>query len=356
MTSKNVKSAHNNTMWFWVALIAALLFFIYLIRPILLPFVLGMATAYLLDPAADRLQKRGMSRGRATLVITGLFFSFIAVALMIAVPLIAAQVSQMVEAIPGYVVQIDQNIIPYMERKLSVISPDIMQEIKTSVTSSSWIIARAVAAFFGNALTSGVAFINVLSLILITPIVAFYLLRDWDKIVSHIDTLIPRSHEQTVREQCVLINNTLAGFVRGQLNVCLLLGLYYAIFLSLVGLNFGFVIGLATGFLVIFPYVGLLVGMATGLTVAFFQFNDIYSVMLVLCVFVSGQVIEGNFVTPKLVGDKVGLHPVWIIFAMLSGAALFGFVGVLLAVPIAAVLGVLIRFAIIRYQQSPYYQ
>ena len=205
-------------------------------------------------------------------------------------------------------------------------------------------------------LSSGVAFINIISLILITPIVAFYLLRDWDKVVAHIDALLPRKRAETIRQQLVIIDNTLAGFVRGQLNVCILLGIYYAIFLTILGLNFGFVIGLATGFLVIFPYVGLLVGMAAGITVAFFQFGEMSQVLMVLGVFISGQVIEGNFVTPKLVGDKVGLHPVWIIFAMLAGGALFGFVGVLLAVPMAAVIGVLIRFGLGEYQKSSYFQ
>ncbi|MDX2073098.1 MAG: AI-2E family transporter [Alphaproteobacteria bacterium] len=341
---------------FWFALAAALLFFIALVHTILLPFVLGMGTAYFLDPAADRLQRFGLSRGVATLLITTVFFSLIVLLLVIATPIVAAQVNEMMESIPGYAAQIERDIIPALERKLRMLSPALVEEVKTTVTNSSWMVARAVAEFFGNALTSGVAFINILSLVLITPIVAFYLLRDWDYITRHVNALIPDRYKPVVHEQFRLINLTLSGFVRGQLNVCLLLGLYYAILLSLIGLNSGFIIGLATGFLVIFPYVGLLVGMLVGLTVAFFQFDGWMPVALVLAVFVSGQVIEGNFVTPKLVGDKVGLHPVWIIFAMLAGAAIFGFLGVLLAVPTAAVLGVLIRFAIGRYQESSYFK
>jgi predicted PurR-regulated permease PerM len=181
------------------------------------------------------------------------------------------------------------------------------------------------------------------------------LLRDWDYITESIDSLLPRKHVDVIREQLAIIDATLAGFLRGQLNVCLLLGAYYAIGLSLVGLNSGFLIGMITGFMVIFPYVGLLVGMASGLAVAFFQFEDMMSIILVLLVFVSGQLLEGNFITPKLVGEKVGLHPVWIIFAMLAGAALFGFVGILIAVPFAAVVGVLTRFAISKYRDSDYY-
>jgi predicted PurR-regulated permease PerM len=346
----------TRNLWFWLTIVAGFFIFLYLIRSVLLPFVLGMATAYFLDPAADKLQRLKLARTTSTLLITGMFFSFISLVLVFVVPLMAGQVSEMLVAIPEYVVRLEQDVTPLIEQKLKGVSPTLIAEIKNSLTSSSGIIARAMADFFGNALTSSVAFINILSLVLITPVVAFYLLRDWDKVVRHVDALLPRKHADTIREQSRIIDRTLAGFVRGQLNVCLLLGVYYAVLLTLLGLNFGFVIGLATGFLVIFPYVGLMVGMATGLTVAFFQFGASASLLLVLLVFVSGQIIEGNFVTPKLVGDKVGLHPVWIIFAMLAGAALFGFVGILLAVPVAAVMGVLIRFALVEYQKSSYFQ
>lgn len=346
----------SKTMNFWLVVVAVFLLFFSLVHAILLPFVLGMATAYFLDPAADKLQRIGLSRGNATLIITGIFFSLIVVVLMVAVPVMAAQLGAMMDAIPGYVQQLENDILPDMEQRLHMVSPALMGEIKTMITGSSWVIARTLAEFFGNALTSGVAFFNIMSLVLITPIVSFYLLRDWDGIVRNVDALIPTGQKQTVHTQLMLINQTLSGFVRGQLNVCILLAMYYALMLSLVGVNFGFVIGLATGFLVIFPYVGLLLGMCLGLTVAFFQFGDWSSLLLVLAIFVSGQVIEGNFVTPKLVGDKVGLHPVWIIFAMLAGATLFGFLGILLAVPVAAVLGVLIRFGLGEYQKSSYFQ
>lgn len=341
---------------FWLAILTAFIVSLSLLHSILLPFVLGMGTAYFLDPAADRLQKLGLSRGMATLTITAVFFLLIVLVLMIALPVIVSQLSALLDTLPLYVMQMERDVIPALERKMRMVSPELMEHIKTTLTGSSWMITRTVAEFFGSALTSGVAFINIISLVLITPIVSFYLLRDWDKIVRHMKALIPVRHKDTVVEQLRLIDRTLSGFVRGQLNVCILLGLYYATMLSIVGVNFGFIIGLATGFLVIFPYVGLLVGMSVGLAVTFFQFDDWAPVLIVLAIFVTGQIIEGNFVTPKLVGDKVGLHPVWIIFAMLAGAALFGFVGVLLAVPMAAVLGVLIRFAIARYQESSYFQ
>jgi predicted PurR-regulated permease PerM len=181
------------------------------------------------------------------------------------------------------------------------------------------------------------------------------MLRDWDDIVARFDRLLPRPYEHVIREQLSIIDDTLAGFIRGQLNVCLLMSIVYGLGLTLVGLKFGIIIGLAAGLLVIVPYVGFLICFLIGMGVAFFQFDSMQDVGMVLAVFVAGQIIESNFVTPKLVGEKVGLHPVWIIFGMLAGASLFGFVGVLLAVPLTAVAGVLIRFATARYLESSYY-
>lgn len=350
-----MNKAQKNTL-FWIVLLGAFLLLMFLIRSVLLPFVLGAAMAYFLDPAADRLQRLKLGRTTAALVITGVFFSLLVLAGFIGIPIIAGQLAELLASLPDYVNQLNTKVIPELTHRIEGISPAFMADIKTSVASSSGMLARTTTDFLGGLLLSGIAFVNILSLILITPVVAFYLLRDWDRIVAHLDSLLPRKNAETVREQCRIIDATLAGFLRGQLNVCILLGLYYAIGLSLVGLNSGFIIGLVTGFLVIFPYVGLLLGMLVGLTVAYFQFTETLPILLVVAVFASGQILEGNFVTPKLVGDKVGLHPVWIIFALLAGGALFGFVGVLIAVPFAAVVGVLIRFAISRYRLSDYFK
>lgn len=340
---------------FW--LLAGLLFvvFLYLIRSVLLPFVLGIMVAYFLDPAADKLQKNGLSRGIATTVLTALFFLVLMLLVLIIVPVIANQFSGLVAALPDYIITFEQTYGEQIRERLGGLGAEQMEHIKSAINNISGTAIKLGGDLVTNLFLSGMALINLLSLVLITPIVAFYILRDWDKIVARIDNLLPRKHADTIREQMRIIDDTLAGFIRGQINVCLLLGTYYAIGLSLVGLKFGIVIGLATGFLVIFPYVGLMLGMAIGLGVAFFQFGEIAPVLSVLAVFVTGQIIEGYFITPKLVGEKVGLHPVWIIFGMLAGAALFGFVGILLAIPITAIIGVLTRFAIKQYQASPYY-
>ncbi|MGH7186923.1 MAG: AI-2E family transporter, partial [Pseudomonadota bacterium] len=207
----------------------------------------------------------------------------------------------------------------------------------------------------GGLLSGGLALVNILSLLFITPVVTFYLLRDWDRIVKQIDALLPREHAETIREQARLVNETLSGFVRGQATVCFLLGGFYAVALSLAGLDFGLVIGLIAGALSFIPFVGTIFGFVASVGLAFAQFDQWHRIAIVVAIFLVGQFVEGNFLTPKLVGDRVRLHPVWIIFALLAGAALFGFVGLLLAVPVAAVIGVLIRFAVSRYTASPLY-
>jgi predicted PurR-regulated permease PerM len=213
-------------------------------------------------------------------------------------------------------------------------------------------VGRTLGGLWGG----GVAFFNLLSLLFITPLVAFYLLRDWDGIVAVVDDWLPRDHAPVIRAQLAAVDRVLSGFVRGQLTVCLVLGVFYALGLGLVRLDFGLVIGLATGLISFVPVFGTLVGFAVGIGVALVQFGFAWQVAAVAGVFLAGQAIEGNFLTPKLVGSRVGLHPVWTIFALLAGGALAGFTGLLLAVPAAAVIGVLSRFAVARWVASDAYR
>jgi predicted PurR-regulated permease PerM len=333
----------------------ALFAFLFAIKSILLPFVLGILTAYFLDPAADRLERLKLSRTTATSIITACFFITVGLLCLLIVPLIGEQFSGLLSSLPGYAAQFEQEIAPEIQAFIGMLPADQMDRAKEAVANFSGVMVKWLTDVAGNLFASGMAFINLLSLMLITPLVTFYLLRDWDKVVSHVDNLLPRKHEHTIREQLVIIDNTLAGFIRGQLNVCFILAAFYAIGLSVVGLKFGIVIGLITGLLAIVPYLGFALGFITGMAVAFFQFGDFGAMIAVLVVFMIGQVLESYILTPKLVGEKVGLHPVWIIFAMLAGGALFGFVGVLLAIPVAAILGVLLRFGTERYLESRYY-
>lgn len=341
---------------FWTIGLVFLLLFLFAVRGILLPFVVGMLLAYFLDPAADRLEKWGCSRSTATAIITGGFFLLMILLAMWLLPIISHQLGGLIDSIPGNIAVLQEHYQSWMARFLNGIDPGQIESAKTAVGNLSGDVIGFIGGFLKGLLSSGAAIVNMLSLIFITPVVVFYMLRDWDRMVAKIDALLPRQYAATIREQAKEIDHTLSGFIRGQMNVCLLLGTFYAIGLTLVGLNFGLLIGLVTGMLVIIPYVGLFMGMAVGLSVAFFQFGDMVSVGKVLAVFVVGQVIEGNFIVPKLVGDRIGLGPVWIIFGLLAGGALFGFVGVLLALPVTAVIGVLVKFAVNNYLHSPLYK
>lgn len=341
---------------FWIPVIAALLVFLFLIRSILLPFVLGIFIAYFFNPLADRLEKERIPRPLAALMIVIGFFAVLSLLSILIVPTVSNQLADLIAALPGYVADIQQNYERQINHWLWRLPAGEVQNIKSAAAGVSGDVVKLAGSAVTGVLASGVALVHVLLLILITPVVAFYLLRDWHKLTRRIDLLLPRGQEPVIREQLSIINRTLAGFLRGQITVCLILATYYAVALSLADLKFGLVIGIMTGLLVIFPYVGFLLGFTTGMAVALFQFGMTTLAFIVLAIFLFGTTVEAYIITPKLVGERVGLHPLWIIFGMLSGAALFGLVGVLLAVPATAVIGVLIRFAIKRYEQSDYYE
>ncbi len=341
---------------FWLLLGVSLLVFLYAVKAILLPFVVGIMVAYFLDPLADRLERAGLSRNIATLFITVSFFVAITGGLAILFPLLYEELETLILALPHLINEHQQRLLPQVNGWLHKIDPDISQKIIDGIKNASVTILEYAANFIGGVMQSGLALVNLLSLLFVTPVVAFYFLRDWDKMVAKLYTLLPRRHSATIKQQLALIDSTLSGFIRGQTHVCILLGLFYAIALSLVGLEGGALIGFFTGLATFVPYVGMLVGTVIGLVVAWFQFETWQGVLTVAAVFAIGQVAEGNFVAPKLVGDKVGLHPVWLIFGMLAGGVLFGLLGVILAVPVTAVLGVLIRFLTMQYLKSAYYK
>ncbi len=330
----------------WVAGLGFFLLAVFLLRGVLLPFVAGMAVAYFLDPACDWLEKKGCSRTVATSIITGVFFLIAGALLLLIAPLAYSQVVDFFSKLPEFVNAIREKAAPLEE---------LLEQNLGDVGVFAGDAARWLVTVIGKLLARLDALASLVSLIVITPIVSFYLLRDWDRIVAKVDSWLPRGHAAVIRRQFVLIDGTLAGFVRGQVIVCLLLGLFYGIALTVVGLEFGFIIGFATGLVSFVPYFGMLLGFVVGMAVAIAQFDSWTLILLVAAVFAVGQVMEGNFLTPKLVGERVGLHAVWIIFALLAGGALFGFVGILLAVPVAAVIGVLARFAVDQYLQSPLY-
>lgn len=341
--------------WFWLAMLLTTGFALYELGSVLVPFVAGMAVAYLLNPVVAGLQRRKLSRAVATAVVVGGFCLFVLLALILLVPVLVGQASGFAQRLPDYVAALRERILPLVDMARDVLPPDMVDRLRAGAMDFAGPAARWLAGVLGSILGGGMIVVSALSVFLITPIVAFYLLLDWDKMLARVDGWLPRQHLDTIRAQARLVDRTLSGFVRGQATVCFALACFYGLGLSLVGLDFGLVVGMVTGAISFVPYFGMAIGMLVGVALALVQFGTIQGVALVMGVFVVGQVIEGNFLTPRLVGDRVGLHPVWIMFALLAGGAMFGFVGILLAVPVAAVIGVAVRFALARYLDSPLY-
>ncbi|MCP4187916.1 MAG: AI-2E family transporter [Gammaproteobacteria bacterium] len=337
---------------FWVIGFALTMVLLNLLSGILLPFVAGMAVAYFLDPVADWLEERQLSRTIATTIILLTFFLLMALLMTLLFPLLQRQVVDLFHMIPGIIETIRAETLPWIEQTIADLPPETMEDIRNAAKEFAGNAVNWFTGLVGNLWKSGMAFFNLLSLIVITPVVAFYLLRDWDLITAKINNWLPRRPAPIIRAQFIEIDRTLAAFVRGQSIVCLVLALLYGIGLTIVGLKSGLLVGLGTGLISFIPYVGAATGLIVGVGIALFQFNEWLPIIIVACIFLTGQTLESYFLTPRLVGDRVGLHPVWIIFALLAGGALFGFTGVLLAVPVAAVIGVLIRFAIDRYLES----
>jgi predicted PurR-regulated permease PerM len=339
----------------WGLIFGGLFFFMYLVGDILAPFIFGVIVAYFLDPVADKLQDKGVSRTNATLTVLGGFIAVVVGFLFIFAPLFFDQIGDLIAKIPAYVAQLEQKHGEAVKGFLTKIEPDIQNQAKSFAFKFSEEILKFSGTILAGIFSSGAAIFGLFSLVLISPIIAFYLLRDWDLLVKKIDDLLPREKVSVIRKNFVKIDNIISAYIRGQVTVCLVMAVFYSVNLTLVGLNYGFAIGFLTGVLSFVPYVGMAVGAITGLIVAYMEFGFDDGMLLVVAVFVFGNVIEGNFITPKLVGDKVELHPAWIIFALLAGGTILGFTGVLIAIPVAAVIGVLTRSSVEAYKQSGLY-
>ena len=342
---------------FWLAVLAAFVLFLFVFREVLLPFIAGAALAYFLDPVADRLERAGLSRTLAATLILLVFLLVFTVALLLIAPVLSQQFLGLIERMPGYVQQLRATLAdvdaPWFERLVGEGRTGLQENLNAVLTEG----AQWLGAIFTRIWSGGRALVDLVSLLVVTPIVAFYLLLDWDRMVARIDGWIPPRNRETVRGVMRDVDGAIAGFVRGQGTVCLILGTFYAIALTLIGLNFGLLIGMFAGLISFIPFVGSIVGFVLAVGVALVQFwPDFLWIVAVGAVFVLGQFIEGNVLQPKLVGGSVGLHPVWLMFALLAFGALLGFTGLLIAVPAAAALGVIVRFALARYLESPFYR
>lgn len=339
-----------------VAILAAFCGLIYLIKSVLTPFVFSLIIAYFLNPLVDYLtRKHKLSRLTATALILGLFLSIFISATAILLPIIYMQTAELIDALPKYLSIITHEFYPKIVTTLDHFNIRLDTDFSSLINSDQPhpYLVNFSHDLFRNALSSSLTFINILSLIFITPILVFYLLKDWDILMQKTYELLPKSIAVPTKEIVTEINKTLAGYIRGQFNVCLILAIFYSISLSLAGLNFGFLIGFLTGVLAFIPYVGMLSGTTAAILVALFQWGfDFTHLAIVAMVFLVAQLIESNFLTPQLIGDKIGLHPVWMIFGLFIFGVLFGFVGILLAVPLTAVCSVIIKYFALKYKKK----
>ncbi len=334
--------------------IAAIAFFalMWVLGQSLLPFLLGAAIAYFLDPVADWLENHGFSRLIATGIITVGVVLFFALFLFMVLPLLANQLSDLITEVPKYI----SNLQMFLTDRF----PDLLEEgssIRKGLASMQDTIRNGGISLVEGILSSSLVLIDILLILVVAPVVSFYLLLDWDKMIARIDDLIPREHLETVRSLAKKVDSVLSGFVRGQLSVCAVLGTFYAAALLIVGLKFGIFVGLFAGLISFIPFVGSITGGILSIGLAVVQFwNDPIWILVVAGIFAVGQFFEGNVLTPNMVGGSIGLHPVWLMFSLSAFGTLFGFPGLLIAVPTAAVLGVLLRFGIDEYRKGRLYK
>lgn len=342
---------------FWLVAAAAAIGLLWLLSDILLPFVVGAVIAFFLNPLADRLSRAGMSRAASSGLIIIVAAVGLLTALVLLGPLIVDQLRQLAETLPGDL----KRLLALFESSAREWLGGRYDDIYASFERGLAGMAQSWTATMGWALQQvwdrGLALVNLLSLVLITPVVAFYLLADWPRVVSRIDDMLPRDHEPTIRALAAEINSAVAAFVRGQGTVCLILAAIYSVGLSLMGLRYGLLIGLTAGLMSFVPFVGWALGLILAGVVAIAQgWPDLLLLIKVVVLFAVAAALDAAFLSPRIVGPRVGLHPVWLIFSVLAFGALLGIVGVLIAVPVAAAIAVIVRFALRLYLDSDIYR
>ncbi|MDZ4089344.1 MAG: AI-2E family transporter [Tabrizicola sp.] len=342
----------SHQLRYWGIAAAVFLLLLWLLGNVLLPFIVGGAIAYFLDPLADRLERLGMSRVAATTVISLVALLMVVLLVLAVIPTLVNQLTALVNAAPDIAKRLQGFLLerfPELADSTSTIR-QTLAEIGAAIQARGGELVQGVVS-------SALGVISVVVFIVVVPVVAFYLLLDWDEMVGRIDSMLPLDHAPTIRRLAREIDAVLAGFVRGQVSVCVALGTFYAVALMAAGLQFGLVVGAIAGAITFIPYVGSLVGGILAVGLALFQFwGDWLQIGIIAAIFAAGQFVEGNILTPRLVGKSVGLHPVWLLFALSAFGTVFGFVGMLIAVPVAASIGVLTRFGIEQYRSSLLYK
>ena len=332
------------------------LFFFYSVSAILAPFLTSIIVAYFLDPLPKKFEKMGLRRTWTVSLIVGLFSFVMIIGMINLIPALFTQIHEFIIAIPQYEAYVSKNILSRLAEFLNKIDPDLSNRLQEQLNGFSSKFFEYVVMIISNIFNSSVAILNVIILVLLTPILVFYLLRDWPSFVKSTSNLYPLLYKKNIMDLLKQIDKVLSAYVRGQINVCLILSLFYVIGLSAIGLNYALLIGIIIGVLTIIPYIGLVIGLTICSVVALLQFSDWFHIGATLTIFVVGHLLESYFITPKLIGEKIGLHPVWVIFALMSGGALFGFWGLFFAIPVAAIIGVLLRGLLKFYLASDLYR
>ncbi len=342
---------------FWLAVAAGFTFFLWLFQPILLPFITGIIIAYLLNPLVLKLERFNIKRTLSAIVILVMFIVTVVLLLILVTPRIYQEMLQLAQAAPGYIDVFWQRIEPVLQMLQIEISEATLNEnlrdlIKNNISST----LNLSTSLLGEIVNSGRALLDLLIFFLITPLVSFFLMKDWPSLSSWVEEMLPRNEKKDVMQLLGKIDRKIAGFIRGQMIVAFVLGILYALLLIIIGLQYGFLIGLVSGILSIIPLFGSIVGLLLGVCTALLQGGSLVFVLLVAGIFMLGQFLEGNFITPKIMSGSVGLHPLWILFALMAGNSLLGVLGMLLAIPVAASVGVLAEYFISQYKSSKYYE
>ncbi|MGZ4968611.1 MAG: AI-2E family transporter [Methylobacter sp.] len=347
----------DSQKWLVLAFIAGSAWLVYLLAPVLMPFAFAAMLAYLGDPLTDKLETYRLSRTKAVLVVFSAMTLVFVLVLLLLVPLLESQVENFLDNLPAYASWLNETVIPWMQARFHLgIRPINLNQI-VNLVKSHWEQAGGVAAtIMSSVSSSGAVIAEWLMNLLLIPVVTFYLLRDWDILVAKVRDLLPRRIEPTVSKLAREVDTVLGAFVRGQLYVMLALGSIYSIGLWITGLDLALLIGMSAGLVSFVPYLGSIVGIVTACVAALVQFHDFIRLVPVAVVFIIGQSMEGMVLTPMLVGDKIGLHPVAVMFAVLAGGQLFGFLGILLALPVASIIMVLLRHAHDLYRYSDFYK
>ena len=343
--------------YLWVAAVIVVLYLALTeLAPVLTPFLVGAILAYLGSPVVGALDRRGIHRSIGTTLVVLLFGVAIFALFLVLVPLVQAEVTLVMKRAPELLNAISQRVLPWLERHFGIVIALDFATLRELIADNVESVRAFGLRLLSGVKTGGLLLLSILINVALIPVVMFYLLRDWNKIVERIDDLLPRRWEQKVREIAAQIDDVLAEFLRGQLLVMLVLAVYYAIALSLVGLEHAVAIGMLTGLLVFIPYVGFGLGLVLGVIAALLQWTGWPFFLAVLAVYGVGQLLENYVLIPYLVGDRIGLHPVAVIFALLAFGQLFGFAGVLLALPVSAALLVALRHLRAAYGESPLYR